>query len=411
MAGIGPLITAMGFLMLGAGLQGTLIGVRTQIEAFSGTLTGIVVAAYYVGFLAGSFAVPLYVLRVGHIRVFAALASTASVAALLYSVAVHPIAWIAIRTLTGLCFAGLYVVAESWVNTRATNTTRGRYMAVYMVTVLGAVGIGQLLLNVADPAGFELFLLSSALVSLAVVPVALARSPQPEFELERLTGVVELTRRSPLGVVTALLTGASNAAVFGMGAVYATRAGLSTGEVTIFMAVSLLGGLALQWPLGHLSDLLPRRSVILAVAVTATVVGYLAVGIDPDSHTMIVMAFIYGGMSFPMYSLAMSYIHDTTPGDSFVGSAAAFMLVSGIGSIAGPLIVSGAMGVFDDEGYWWSLAAMFTPVAVLALYRMITRARVRYRPYVPVAYRSSPVIGYLIEDYGEDYDEEVELGE
>ncbi|MFQ5529063.1 MAG: MFS transporter [Gemmatimonadota bacterium] len=364
-------------------------------------MTGVVIAAYFAGFLAGSFIVPLFVTRVGHIRVFAALASAASVAALVYSVAVHPVSWVFMRLLTGASFAGLYVVAESWINSRATNATRGRLMAIYMVVLMGGMGLGQMLLNAAEPTGFELFVLSSVLISLAVVPVSLVRTPVPEFEFERPTGLRGLTLRSPLGVLTGFLTGASNAAVAGMGAVYASQVGFSTLEITVFIAAALAGGIAFQWPLGYLSDVVPRRRVIFGATIAASTVALVAANVSPSSGAMAGFAFLYGGMAFPMYSLAISHINDTTPDDSFVGSAAAFVFISGIGAVAGPLVVSGAFEVLGLEGYWWSLGLFYLPVALLALYRIIGTPRVRRsRRHATVPYRVSPVMGNIIGEQG-----------
>jgi len=385
--------------MLGNGLQGSLVGVNTQNLGFSSIITALVMASYFAGFLGGSFAVPRLVLRVGHVRVFAALASAASIAALVYSISGDPITWSLMRLVTGACFAGLYVVAESWIHSRATNATRGRLMAVYMVIVLGAAGVGQLLLNVSDPAGFELFVLSSVLISLAVVPVSLARSPAPDFEVESRSGLGDLIRRSPLGVVAGVLTGASNAAILGMGAVYGVVAGMTTLQITIFMAASLAGGVALQWPLGLLSDRLGRGAVVLGVAFAASVTATVAAGSVPGSTVMYGLAFLYGGFAFSMYSLAISHINDTTPPDEFVGAAAAFMFISGIGAVAGPLVVSVAFDIFGPEGFWWSLGAFFAPVAAFALYRIIVRSRVTGSRFALVPHRVSPVMGSIIEDY------------
>jgi MFS family permease len=346
------------------------------------------------------------VVRVGHIRVFAGLASAASVAALIYSLAVHPATWALMRFLTGVCFAGLFVVAESWINSIATNGTRGRLMATYMVTLLTASGLGQLLLNVANPAGFELFIVSSVLISLAVIPITLARSPAPDYEQARPVSIFDLARRSPLGTTAGLLTGAANAAVVGMGPVYATIAGFDTLGVTLFMAASLFGGVALQWPLGRLSDLVPRRRVLLGVSTAATATALVGGSVAADSATLIVIAFLFGGLALPMYSLAISYVNDTTPDTDFVGSAAAFIFVSGIGSIAGPLFIAAALELLGTNGYWWSLALFYTPVAVVALYRIVSTARIKTQGRIAfVPPRISPVMGRIIDDYESQPDE------
>ncbi len=211
------LFLGIAMIMLGNGLQGSLLGLRATVEGFATATTGFVMSAYYVGFLLGSSLTPKLVKRVGHIRVFTALASMASAAVLLHAVFTTPAAWTAMRIVTGFSYAGLYVVAESWLNDRATNETRGQLLSVYMVIMVGGMGSGQLLLNVADPAGFELFILVSVLVSAALVPIALTAFAAPDFAAPSHVGVKQLYEISPLGVFGAFGTGIAHGAAFGMG--------------------------------------------------------------------------------------------------------------------------------------------------------------------------------------------------
>ena len=172
-------------MMIGNGLQGSLIGVRASLEAFPTRTIGFIIAAYYVGFLVGAFSVQRVLMSVGHIRVFAAMASLASAAVLVKGLFVNPTTWIFLRTVTGFAMAGLYITSESWLNARATNANRGRLMGLYMVMSMGGVSIGQALLGLGDPLDIDLFVFASIAVSLALVPLALARVPPPEFGVPR----------------------------------------------------------------------------------------------------------------------------------------------------------------------------------------------------------------------------------
>ena len=133
------LLLGMGMLMLANGLQGSLLGIRASSEGFSNTMTGIIMSAYFAGFLLGSTLAPRKLRRVGHVRTFAALASITSVCILIHALYVVPEVWIAMRFITGFAFAGLYVVAESWLNSQATNQMRGRLLAIYMVITYGVI--------------------------------------------------------------------------------------------------------------------------------------------------------------------------------------------------------------------------------------------------------------------------------
>ncbi|MEK9832093.1 MAG: MFS transporter, partial [Rhodospirillaceae bacterium] len=251
-------------LMLGSGLQGTLIGIRGAIEAFSRVEIGLMMSAYYAGFGGACLFGGRIIERVGHIRTFAAFASTASAAAIVHAAIVDPYSWIVLRALTGACFAVLYMVIESWLNGQVTNERRGTIMAIYMIVNLGGIAAAQQLLLLSDPGGFELFVVSSVLVSLAVVPVALTTSVAPSpIPTERMA-FGELVTVSPLGVVGALSIGLVNGATWGLAPLAAINFGFATPAVALLMSLIVLGGVVFQWPVGWASDHLDRRTVIAA---------------------------------------------------------------------------------------------------------------------------------------------------
>ena len=260
------MLLGMGMLMLGAGLQGTLLGLRATIEGFPTIVTGAVMACYYVGYLGGSLAAPRLVQRVGHIRVFAAFTSLASVTILLQGVFVDPWLWGLLRAASGVFFAGIYIIAESWLNARAVNRSRASLLAVYMVVIYLGLGLGQFLLNLADPGTTHLFILSSVLISLALVPTALSAQPAPEFSLPRHIRLRELFEVSPLGVIGVLFAGAISGTLFSLGPLFAAGSGLDTADVAAFMAASILASVATQFPVGRFSDRFERRRVLVAVS-------------------------------------------------------------------------------------------------------------------------------------------------
>ena len=248
------LFFGFGIISLAHGLQGTLIGVRSVIEGFSFISTGLVVAGYYVGYLTGSVIIPIFLKRVGHIRVFAALASLASIAILLHSVFLDPYSWFLIRIFTGISLSGIFIIMESWLNDKSTNQTRGKLLSIYMIITFVFVGLGQLLLNISDPAKVDLFILVSILLSFALLPILLSSTEQPNTTDTKSLSLSEFYAISPLGFVGALFTGLAHSAVFGFGAVYATSKGLSVLEVSIFMIIITSFGALSQWPIGYLLD-------------------------------------------------------------------------------------------------------------------------------------------------------------
>ncbi|MGI9311209.1 MAG: MFS transporter, partial [bacterium] len=271
------LLVGIGFMMLGNGLQGTLLGLRATIEGFPTFTTGVMMSGYFVGIFIGSVLAPRLVGRVGHIRVFAALASTASISILLHVVYVHPLTWTVMRLITGISYAGLYVVTESWLNDRAGNESRGKLLSIYMVIVTLGLGVGQFGLNLADPKDADLFILVSVVVSFGLIPMLLTARPAPAFEISGKMSLPQLFRASPLAVISNALTGVAHGTIFGLGAVYAAQKGFDTELISIFMACFLFGGLLFQWPLGLLSDRIDRRAIMAAMAGLAVALTALAV--------------------------------------------------------------------------------------------------------------------------------------
>ena len=393
------LLLGVALIMLGNGLHGTLLGVRATLEGFGTGTTGLVLTGYFAGFMAGSRIVPRLLAKVGHVRVFAALASLASGAALLHTLFVSPPSWGLIRLVTGFSIAGLFVVAESWLNDAATNRTRGQLLSVYMIVLMGGMGGGQLLMNLYDPRGFELFVLVSVLISFALIPITLSAGRAPSFEAPESIGVRALFRASPLGVGGAFLIGIAHSVLFAMGPVYATRIGLAVDRLSYFIAAALLGGLVLQWPIGWLSDRFDRRKVIVAVAwVAAGAAAGAGLGGADSYAVLICLTALLGGTSLPLYSLCGAHTNDHLTPRQMVAASATLVLVSGAGLTLGPSLAALAMGLTGPSGMFWSLAAAHGCVGAYGLYRMVRRDPVpleKQRRYWPVSLRTSPIVQAL----------------
>lgn len=401
-----PLLIGIGLLLLGNGLQSSLLGVRADIESFGSTLTGVVMSGYFAGFLLGSTWTPRAVRRVGHIRVFAALAALASVAILIHSLIVEPVVWGLMRVLTGVCYAGLYVVSESWLNARADNATRGRLLSIYMVISYIGMGGGHLTLNLADPARADLFMLVSVAISVAVVPILLSATRAPETATPTPVSLRALYRISPLGSVGTLATGIANGAVFTMGAVYARSVGLSVAEVSLFMAAIIAGGAIFQWPLGRLSDRFDRRAVITGVTFVAAALAILADRIAGLSDLGLLGAMaLFGGATLSMYSLCVAHTNDHLSSDQLVAASSGLVFANGVGAILGPSIAGAAMDLHGPSGFFGWLAVVHGAIGVYGLWRMTQRpapSQDEQGPYVAMPARSSPfATSALAEVYAE----------
>jgi len=384
----------MGLLMVGNGVQGTLLGIRGNIEGFATWELSVVMSAYFVGFLGGSRLAPELIRRVGHVRVFAALASLISAIIIVFPALADPWVWAILRVLIGFCFSGVYVTAESWLNNAATNDTRGQALSLYMIVQMAGIVLAQGILVLADPGGFLLFIIPSVLVSVSFAPILLSVSPTPAFETAKPMALRELYRISPLGVVGMVLMGGIFSALFGMAAIYAASVGLSVAQISAFMAAIYLGGLVLQYPMGWFSDRMDRRRLILMVGVIGGLSAIVGMMFPLNFATLLAVAFVIGGVSNPLYSLLIAYTNDYLEVEDMAAASGGLIFVNGLGAIAGPLVAGWLMEVVGPEGFWIMLAGLLLSVAGYALYRMTQRpapSSDETGAYVSVTPSASPV--------------------
>ena len=370
LASLGALLASVGVLLLGGGLLGTLLSLRLGQEGVPASVIGLVMACYSVGFVLGTLYCDRIIQKVGHIRVFAALAAIAACAALAHGLHVNPILWAAMRIIFGFAIAGLYMVAESWLNDRTPREIRGQVLGIYVVITSLALGSGQFILGFVDVTGHHLFSLAAMLMALALVPVALARVPSPELQY---TGRVSLRRLywiSPLATVVAFGAGATNGAFFALGPAFAVDIGFSSAEVGVFMGAAVLGGLFLQYLIGRLSDWLDRRRVIMftALAVSLASVGLVLIQNQP-AWWIIPVVVVWGGTNFTLYALSLALAHDFMESHERVPASATLLLVHGIGMIFGPLSLSQVMVGMGPHGLFLGLAVIAALIAGFGWYR------------------------------------------
>jgi len=375
---IATLLIGIAVILAGSGLLGTVLGIRGQIEGFSSLMLGVIMAAYFVGFVIGTKTVPEVIRRVGHIRMFAALASLVSVATLMHGLLINPYVWIVVRALSGFCIVGIYIVIESWLNTQTDNENRGHVFSAYMTTTLIGLGIGQVLLLAGDIHTLFLFALASVLLSLGLVPVALTRVQEPVIQDVARLGLRKLYEASPSGVVGSVFAGLGAGAFWGLGPVFATGIGLDTAGVSGFMGLTILGGILMLWPIGKLSDRYDRRRILMwACLATAAAAGTASWLTGMDARWVLLGGFLYGAFSFSIYSLSVAHTNDHVDASQMLETTATLQLLWSSGAIAGPILV----GLFMQ----WTGPLTFLPFLVISA--LIPGLFTRYRMSVsaPVA--------------------------
>lgn len=372
--GISPLMLSMATMVVGSTLLGTLLSVKMDQAGIAVEAIGLIMALYSLGFVAGTLICPRVVRRVGHIRAFAAFAALSSASALLHAFHIDPYLWAGLRALTGFCLAFLFIIVESWLNSKAPNHMRGQVTSVYMVLYYAAAGSSQLLLTQFDVGGLELFLVVAIALSVSLVPLALTRGDSPQaIPDERLT-VGELIRISPMGVVGCFCSGLILGGFNALAPVYARSLDTAPEWVAQFMTTAILAGFILQYPLGRLSDRFDRRKVVVGVTVSLCGVGIAMSLLAPVSAIVaLLLVAAYGALALTLYPLSLSHANDYLEPHQLVPASAGLLLCYGVGAIAGPLLASVAMEFRGAGGLFQYIALISALLSLFVLYRMTRR--------------------------------------
>ncbi len=368
-----PLFIGMIFLMVSNGLLATLLTLRGSSLGFDNSAIGLMQSCYPVGSLIGCLIAPRVIVSVGHIRTFAALASTASAVALVHLITFDPWSWGAMRLLSGFCFSGLYIVAESWLNGSATNESRGSLLSIYFIVQTGGVTAGQLLLNLSSPEGILLFILVSILISFSLVPMLVSSSTSPPYELPERIGLGALFRLSPMGLTGSFLNGISQTVLYVSLALYGAAIGLASGSIGILIGCMTLGGMLFQFPMGKLSDHVDRRLVIVGAPALAIPVCLLLVALDNPAHQFPLLCGLMaalGGLTLPVYSLCMAHMNDYLKPEQIVAASGTLVLILAAGMTLGPTLGGYVIEIFGPQGIFYLLATTSAFTVATALFRL-----------------------------------------
>ena len=377
------LFLGMSFIMMAYGFQGSLLGVRAVQEEFSLTATGFLMSGYFIGYFIGAATIPNVISKVGHVRVFAAFASLASLIILIHSILIHPFIWFLLRVLTGVSMVCMYTVAESWLNDRSSNKNRGSVLSIYMVILYGSIGIGMFLLNFSTPKNFQPFILVSVITSAALIPILLTKKKPPTFKKINVMTFNELYKASPFGIISSFFYGTIQSALFTLLAVYATSMNFTILEISIVTFLLAISGAIAQFPIGKMSDIYDRRKVIVAstfgaaifALITIFVSGqmYLPGGLATSKTWFYIFFILFSFCSLPMFSLILAHTNDYITKDKFVAAGAGLQFTFGLGAISGPFLCSIFMDLVGSNGFFVFLFFFHSLIGAFGIYRMKIR--------------------------------------
>ena len=376
------LFLGMGLIMIAHGFQVSLLGVRAVSEEFSLTSTGFRMPGYFVGYFIGAKTIPSIISGVGHIRVFAAFASIGSLVVLIHSIWVNPFSWFLLRVITGFSLVCIYTIAESWLNDRSSNKNRGKVLSIYMIILYGSMGLGMFLLNFSKPENFQPFILISVIMSAALIPILLTKRKPPKFKKIKSMTLNDLYNASPLGLVSAIVYGTVQSALFMLLAVYTASMNFSIFEISLATFLLSVSGAVSQYPVGYLSDKFDRRLVIVFSTFGASLFALCAIfsssamylpGSLGDKTWFYVFLILFSFCSLPMFSLILAHTNDFITKDKFVAAGAGLQFAFGLGAISGPFLCSIFMGIVGPNGYFMFLIFFHIIIGIFGAYRMSVR--------------------------------------
>jgi len=402
---IWPLFLGVLLLNLGHGLQGSLVSLNSSALNISSTAIGVVMAGFYAGLLVSSVVLPPIVGKVGHIRAFAACASLVSTAILLLPLWHNAYWWFAMRVIVGASISGLSIVAESWLNASSSNENRGKMLSVYMMIAYASFGAGQFLLNVSDDSGFVRFIVVSALLSLALVPISLVPVQAPVIEMPRRVAMIDVFNLSPLAFVGTFAAGLAQSAFFTMGPIFGQSNNLSLVEISMMMALPSLAMIVSQYPIGSLSDRFDRRIVITALTFLSSAIAAVVLLVPGNgTYFLIILLGLFGALSFPIYSLSVAHANDYLESDQMLGASAKLVLIYGVGAIVGPAVAGIVMQFIGTEGFIAYLVLVHGGLGLYAVLRMVLRPDTPddTGDYIPLSPQATPIVAQVVE---EEYEE------
>jgi MFS family permease len=389
---IGVVIIATNIVQLANGFFGTLISLRVGIEKFEPAIAGFILSSYYAGFTAGAFFSGRIIDRFGHIRAYTAFGGSVVAAAAIMPLIIQPLPWLALRVIVGFGCAGLFVTTESWLSSKARRSERGRVFSIYRVGTFIALGLGQLLIGQIDINTATPFNIIIALFAVALVLVSTTRANPPEIMAVARLPYGHLARQAPVAVTGAVLSGVIASSFYALVPVWMQGRGIDRETIGLVMLAAVLGGLAFQIPVGWLSDRFNRLVVLVGIGIGLVGAAVALVHLPRTLPTILPAAAFFGGFVWTVYPVCVADAHDRMTADRVVAVSGRLVLLSGLGSVLGPLIGMELMGRFGIDGVFYLTSAAALLLALFALSgSLISRPPARERRFEIVAPQAAVV--------------------
>lgn len=365
------LFLGMLLLMVANGLLVTLLSIRGAGLGFSALTISLMQTCYPLGALIGTVSVPHLIAKVGHIRVFSALASLVSTAAIIHLLTADPFSWSAMRFLAGVCFPGLYVVTESWLNAKSENRIRAQVLSVYFIIQTLGPALGTALVGFPDPTGHLMFGLVSVLMSVAIVPLLLSNNRAPEFEVPERLGIGKLYAVSPMAVLGIFFMSISVSAWFIGLPLYALGQGYGEAAASGALVVAMIAAGVTQYPVGWISDQTDRRHVVIGLSLISALAAFWLV-LDASPRWTVAGFAIIAGVTLPIYSILAAHANDQLQPGQVVPASGTMAFLMQFGQVFGMLLGPNVIGMADGRGLQILVMLFGVGVALLGVARRVS---------------------------------------
>lgn len=356
---------------MGNSLLFILIAIFGMHYHYSTTTIALFTSIYFAGQLAGTFICRPIIAQCGYIRSFAIFVTLFSVISLLLGYNIL-IIWTIARFISGMCMAGITVVLETWINDKADNNNRGQVLSVYMTIYYLALGLGQFLINIPFHEIYSYFILVDALLSLAIIPICMTKTPEPEPPQKIKISLISIYHKAPIGVIGIFVSGFANASFYGLAAIFAKNIGLSTAQISLFTGITIMGSFLIQWPLGKLSDIMGRRQIIMMISIIA-ILACASILVITHYHLPYIllypMSILYGGVAFSLYSICSAYTNDLISPQERMHVGSSLIMVMASAAAIGPLITGRIMHHAPIMGLYSTILGLHVFLIIIVLFR------------------------------------------
>lgn len=370
-----PLFATVLLAQIALGLLAPLTPIMLIAQRVPTWQIGIIGSSYYAGMLGGGLLIPAILSRIGHIRalaIFCVLGADATLT--LHEIDAVPL-WIAVRLVTGICSIGVFTVVESWLNAATTRSVRGRTFGAYLMSSWAGSVCGAYLLSVVKSVSGLISIGTAGFIT-ALLPITILTRVGPALPPRNRIRMLDLIRLSPAGVTTCFAAGFGGGTFFTMFPVFMERIGIRQDGISVVIALCLLAGMAVQFPIGMLADRIGRIWIIRTLFLVAILACILLMA---SRRLPFLAAFgaLYGGATGTFYGLGAGQTADRANQEQLVGVSSGVLFAWALGACGGPMIAAGAMTLLGYHGLFIDLLALF---AMSFLLVMLNANRAAMRP-------------------------------